>query len=185
VQKHSILKMQRYREKRVPSSKVFCHPPLFFGNVAKHSGPAIWHNVPDGFVLSGTLSDIVPDEHFLARGRGSGRMLCARTGQVRCPGPMRGVRAMAYWPKWRKTHCGWIAWNELLGGSAPRNGAFLTPRMHGSHTGITLVFCRVVEVFAVKRKMYYVFVPEHKRLSHAFPRTWSQSRGVRVPRLPV
>jgi hypothetical protein len=50
--------MQRYRGEWVPSKKVFRHPPHFFGNVAKHSGPAIWHNVPDGFVLSGTLSQI-------------------------------------------------------------------------------------------------------------------------------
>ena len=36
VEKHSILKMQRYSEKWVTSSKVFRHPPLFFGDVAKH-----------------------------------------------------------------------------------------------------------------------------------------------------
>src|SRR5208337_1714947 len=35
--KHSILKMQSHREQRVPSSKVFCHPPFF-----------LWQNTPRG-----------------------------------------------------------------------------------------------------------------------------------------
>src|SRR5271166_4100063 len=47
AQKHSILKMQNYREKQVPSSKVFCHPPLFL---------AKWQNTPRG--LSVTKSQI-------------------------------------------------------------------------------------------------------------------------------